>query len=38
MAQILEKKNGLAAAIALHGRTRKEMYSGRADLDIIAAV
>ena len=36
MAQILEK-NG-AAAIALHGRTRKEMYSGKADLDIIAAV
>ncbi len=36
MAQILEQ-NG-AAAIALHGRTRKEMYSGKADLDIIAAV
>ncbi len=36
MAQILEK-NG-AAAIALHGRTRKEMYSGKADLDIIAEV
>ena len=36
MAQILEK-NG-AAAIAVHGRTRREMYSGKADLDIIAAV
>lgn len=36
LAQILEQ-NG-AAAIALHGRTRKEMYSGKADLDIIAKV
>lgn len=36
MAQILEK-NG-AAAIAVHGRTRKEMYSGKADLEIIRRV
>lgn len=36
MAQILEK-NG-AAAIAIHGRTRKEMYSGKADLEIIRRV
>jgi len=36
MAQILEK-NG-AAAIAVHGRTRKEMYSGRVDYDIIRQV
>ena len=36
MAQILEK-NG-AAAIAVHGRTRKEMYSGKADLEIICKV
>ena len=36
MAQILEK-NG-AAAIAVHGRTRKEMYSGKADLEIIRKV
>ena len=36
MAQILEK-NG-AAAIAIHGRTRKEMYSGKADLEIIRKV
>ena len=36
MACILEK-NG-AAAIAVHGRTRKEMYSGKADLEIIRRV
>lgn len=36
MAKILEK-NG-AAAIAVHGRTRKEMYSGKADLEIIRRV
>lgn len=36
MAEILEK-NG-AAAIAVHGRTRKEMYSGRVDYDIIRQV
>lgn len=36
MAQILEK-NG-AAAIAIHGRTRKEMYSGKVDYDIIRKV
>ena len=27
-----------AAAVAVHGRTREEYYSGRADWDIIAAV
>ena len=36
MAEILEK-NG-AAAISVHGRTRKEMYSGSVDYDIIKAV
>lgn len=36
MAQILEK-NG-AAAITIHGRTRKAMYSGKADLEIIRKV
>ncbi len=36
MAEILEK-NG-AAAITIHGRTRQEMYSGKADLDIIRQV
>ena len=36
MAQILEK-NG-AAAITIHGRTRKEMYSGKSDLEIIRRV
>lgn len=36
MAQIAEK-NG-AAAIAVHGRTRVQMYSGKADYDIIARV
>lgn len=36
MAQILEK-NG-AAAIAIHGRTRQEMYSGQVDYDIIRRV
>ena len=36
MAQILEK-NG-TAAITIHGRTRKEMYSGKADLEIIRKV
>ena len=36
MARILEK-NG-AAAITIHGRTRKEMYSGKADLEIIRKV
>ena len=36
IARILEK-NG-AAAIAVHGRTRKEMYSGKADLEIIRKV
>ncbi len=35
-ARMLEK-NG-ASAIAIHGRTKKEMYSGRADLDIIRQV
>lgn len=33
----LAEKNG-AAAIAVHGRTRTQMYSGRADLGIIADV
>lgn len=36
MAEILEK-NG-AAAITIHGRTRQEMYSGNADLEIIKQV
>ena len=36
MAKII-KKNG-AAAIAVHGRTRKEMYSGSVDYEIIKAV
>ncbi len=36
MAEILEK-NG-ACAIAVHGRTRKEMYSGNVDYDIIRQV
>lgn len=36
MAQIAER-NG-AAAIAVHGRTRVQMYSGKADYDIIARV
>ena len=36
MAENLEK-NG-AAAVAVHGRTRKEMYSGKVDYDIIADV
>lgn len=36
MAQILEK-NG-ASAIAIHGRTRREMYSGQVDCDIIRRV
>ena len=36
MAEILEK-NG-AAAIAVHGRTRKEMYSGSVDYEIIKSV
>ena len=36
MAESLEK-NG-AAAIAVHGRTRKEMYSGSVDYEIIKAV
>lgn len=36
MAQILEK-NG-AAAITIHGRTRKEMYSGKVDYNIIKQV
>lgn len=36
MAQILEE-NG-ASAIAVHGRTRQEMYSGKVDLDIIRQV
>jgi nifR3 family TIM-barrel protein len=27
-----------AAAITVHGRTRRQMYSGRADLEVIAAV
>ena len=36
MAEILEK-NG-AASIAVHGRTRKEMYSGSVDYEIIKAV
>ncbi len=36
MAEIAEK-NG-AALVTVHGRTRKEFYSGKADLDIIKAV
>lgn len=36
LAQIAEK-NG-AAAIAIHGRTRAQMYSGKVDYDIIARV
>ncbi len=36
MAKIAEE-NG-AAAITVHGRTREQFYSGRADLDIIRAV
>ncbi|MDD6729257.1 MAG: tRNA dihydrouridine synthase DusB [Eubacteriales bacterium] len=36
MAQIAEK-NG-AAAVAVHGRTRTQMYSGKVDYDIIAQV
>lgn len=36
MAQLAEK-NG-AAAVAVHGRTRVQMYSGKADYDIIAKV
>ena len=36
LAKILEA-NG-AAAIAIHGRTRQQMYSGTVDLDIIRAV
>lgn len=33
----LAEKNG-AAAVAVHGRTRVQMYSGKADYDIIAKV
>lgn len=36
MAKILEEAG--AAAIAVHGRTREQYYSGRADWDIIKAV
>lgn len=36
LAQLCEKAG--AAAITVHGRTRKEMYSGKADLGIIKAV
>lgn len=36
MAQLCEKAG--AAAITIHGRTRQEMYSGKADLSIIKAV
>ena len=36
LAKMLEAAG--AAAICVHGRTRAEMYSGRADLSIIAAV
>ena len=36
MAQLAEKAG--AAAIAVHGRTRQQMYSGEADYEIIAAV
>ena len=36
MAEIIEKAG--ASAIAVHGRTRKQMYSGSVDLDLIAAV
>jgi tRNA-dihydrouridine synthase B len=36
IAEVCEK-NG-AAAITVHGRTRKQMYSGKADWDIIKAV
>lgn len=34
---VLAEKAG-AAAVAIHGRTRKEMYSGKVDLDIIKQV
>ncbi len=34
----LAAEAGGAALIAVHGRTRSEMYSGRADLSVIAAV
>jgi len=36
MAELMEKAG--ASAIAIHGRTRKEMYSGKVDLDIIRNV
>jgi len=36
MAQLLEKAG--ASAIAVHGRTRKQMYSGKVDLDLIYEV
>lgn len=36
MAQLCEKAG--AAAVTIHGRTRQEMYSGKADLSIIKAV
>lgn len=36
MAQLMEKAG--ASAITVHGRTRTQMYSGKVDYDIIAAV
>jgi len=36
MAELLEKAG--AAAIAVHGRTRQQMYSGKVDLDLIYEV
>lgn len=36
MAKIIEQAG--ASAITIHGRTREEYYSGRADLDIIKQV
>ncbi len=36
MAELMEKAG--AAAITVHGRTRTQMYSGKVDYDIIAAV
>lgn len=36
MAELMEKAG--AAAITIHGRTRTQMYSGKVDYDIIAAV
>ena len=36
MAQLIEKAG--ASAIAVHGRTRKQMYSGKVDLELIKSV